>query len=354
MIIDGHLDLAWNALTLRRVLTNSISNIRIAETPDQWHREGTAMVSLPEMIKGKINIAFATIFAQPKGESPASITGYSSPEEAYNIAMQQVKWYEKIEQSNKIKIIRFASDLEDALINNKINLMLLMEGADPLRTIDDLAVFIDHGIRAIGPAWRKTRYAGGAGAPGPLTDEGRALLKEMDNKNIALDISHLSDMAIDEAIEIHNGPIFASHSNCRSITMKGINITPDSMYEKIAERQVEDKIIEQIASRKGTVGLVMYNPFIKANWNNSSGSLPLSTLMQHLNRIKEIGGIETAAIGSDLDGGVGVETTPDGLNTIADLQKIPQMMSDIDYSEKEIVAVKNGNLIRLMKMILKY
>lgn len=229
-----------------------------------------------------------------------------------------------------------------------------MEGADPLRTIDDLAVFIDHGIRAIGPAWRKTRYAGGAGAPGPLTDEGRALLKEMDNKNIALDISHLSDMAIDEAIEIHNGPIFASHSNCRSITMKGINITPDSMYEKIAERQVEDKIIEQIASRKGTVGLVMYNPFIKANWNNSSGSLPLSTLMQHLNRIKEIGGIETAAIGSDLDGGVGVETTPDGLNTIADLQKIPQMMSDIDYSEKEIVAVKNGNLIRLMKMILKY
>jgi membrane dipeptidase len=231
--------------------------------------------------------------------------------------------------------------------------MLLLEGADPLRTIDDLPIFIDHGIRAIGPAWRKTRYAGGAGAPGPLTDEGRALLKEMDKTNIALDISHLSDLAIDEAFAIYNGPIFASHSNCRSITMKNIKISSGSMHEKVAERQVDDRIIEKIALRKGTIGLVMYNPFIEASWNGNENLLPLSSLIPHLKRIIEIGGIETVAIGSDLDGGVGVESTPNGLNTIADLQKIPKMMSKNNYSDKEIMAVKNGNLIRVMEMIFK-
>jgi membrane dipeptidase len=353
MIIDGHLDLAWNALTLKRVLTDTISNIRNNETPEQWHREGTAMVSLPEMCKGNINIAFATIFAQPKGESPTSITGYSNPEEAYNIAMQQIKWYESMEQNKHFKIIRSLANLHDAQTNNKLNLMLLLEGADPLRTIDDLPIFIDHGIRAIGPAWRKTRYAGGAGAPGPLTDEGRALLKEMDKTNIALDISHLSDLAIDEAFAIYNGPIFASHSNCRSITMKNIKISSGSMHEKVAERQVDDRIIEKIALRKGTIGLVMYNPFIEASWNGNENLLPLSSLIPHLKRIIEIGGIETVAIGSDLDGGVGVESTPNGLNTIADLQKIPKMMSKNNYSDKEIMAVKNGNLIRVMEMIFK-
>lgn len=353
MIIDGHLDLAWNALTLKRELADTISNIRNNETPEQWHQEGTAMVSFPEMYKGNIKIAFATIFAQPEGDSPTSINGYSTPDEAYNIAMQQIKWYESMEQDNQLKIIRSITDLYDAQINNKLNLMLLIEGADPLRTIDDLAIFIDHGIRAIGPAWRKTRYAGGAGAPGPLTGDGRALLKEMDRKNIALDISHLSDLAIDEAIEIHNGSIFASHSNCRSITMKGIGYSSGSMYEKIAERQVDDRIIEKIALRKGTMGLVMYNPFIKATWKINDDLLPLSSLKPHIKRIIEIAGIETVAIGSDLDGGVGVETTPNELNTIADLQEIPKMMFDDNFSEREITAVKNGNLIRIMEMILK-
>jgi membrane dipeptidase len=135
--------------------------------------------------------------------------------------------------------------------------------------------------------------------------------------------------------------------------MKNIKISSGSMHEKVAERQVDDRIIEKIALRKGTIGLVMYNPFIEASWNGNENLLPLSSLIPHLKRIIEIGGIETVAIGSDLDGGVGVESTPNGLNTIADLQKIPKMMSKNNYSDKEIMAVKNGNLIRVMEMIFK-
>ncbi len=352
MIIDGHLDLAWNALTLQRNVSDTITNIRNSETPEQWHHEGTAMVSFPEMRLGNINIAYGTIFAQPYGESPTAQTGYNNPEEAYQIAIKQIEWYESMEQVGEINIIRTSADLDNSLTGNGTNLMLLMEGADPLRTVDDIDEFIDRGIRAIGPAWRKTRYTGGAGAPGPLTDDGRQLIKKMALKNIALDLSHLSDLAINEAIDIHHGVIFASHSNSRNITMRNTKIIPGEMSEKISERQVDDSIIEQIAKHNGTIGIVMYNPFIDATWNQQDNLLPLSSLLPHINRIKEIGGIETVSIGSDFDGGVGLEATPEEFNTIADLNKLSIILSENRFNQSEIDAIQSQNLIRLMRMIL--
>jgi membrane dipeptidase len=353
MIIDGHLDLAWNALTLKRQLSEDISKIRLNESPSPWHQEGTAMVSLPELHKGRINCAFATIFAQPKGTSPTSLTGYSNPDEAYHIAIQQLEWYEHMENAGKIKIIRNINDFNIAN-DNLLNVLLLMEGADPIRNENDFIEFTERGVRAIGLAWRQTRYAGGAGVPGPLTDDGRKLLKLMTAKNIALDLSHLSDLAINEAIDIHTGPIFASHSNSRYVTMSNVNIKSDTMLEKISERQLDDIIIEKIASRNGTIGLIMYNPFINANWNFGDDLLPLSSLLPHIIRIKEIAGINTLAIGSDLDGGVGVESTPNELNSVADLNKIMLMMKENHFSQKEIAAIKNGNLTRFIKSILDF
>ncbi len=340
MIIDGHLDLAWNAITLKRQLTDEILSIRNSEKPEPWHHEGTSMVSFPEMHKGNINIVFATIFAQPFGSTPTAQAGYKTADEAYNIALQQIKWYEDMENIGKIKVIRSSKGLEQ--INSGIlNVVLLMEGADPLRTVDDLDEFIEYGIRAIGPAWRMTRYAGGAGAPGPLTECGRQLLKKMSDKNIGLDLSHLSDLAMKEALKIHTGPVFASHSNCRTITMKNIEIKKDSMMEKIAERQLDDFTIEQIASRNGVIGLVMYNPFISAGWNVGDELLPLSSLLPHINHIKKIAGFSTIAIGSDLDGGVSLENTPQELNTIADLNKISELLKENNFSDNDVEAVNS-------------
>src|SRR5262249_26885753 len=98
-----------------------------------------------------------------------------------------------------------------------VGLVLLLEGADPLCRPTDLARWQRRGLRIVGPAWRATRYAGGTGARGPLTDLGRALLTEMERLGVILDISHLAEESFWQALERFGGPVIASHSNCRAL-----------------------------------------------------------------------------------------------------------------------------------------
>src|SRR5207245_8381114 len=92
----------------------------------------------------------------------------------------------------------------------------LMEGADPIETPSQLGAWTDRGVRIIGPAWGGTRYAGGTGAPGGLTELGRQLLKAMRRKKVILDLSHLADQAFGDAFAMWHGPIMASHANSRA------------------------------------------------------------------------------------------------------------------------------------------
>src|SRR5256885_2810818 len=95
--------------------------------------------------------------------------------------------------------------------------ILLLEGADPLRPPADVAAWHAAGLRIVGLAWRQTRFAGGTGAPGPLTENGVALVKELDRFNIIHDTSHLAEQSFWQLLELTSGPVIASPSNCRSI-----------------------------------------------------------------------------------------------------------------------------------------
>src|SRR5437667_10070966 len=98
----------------------------------------------------------------------------------------------------------------------KIAALLLMEGAAPIETPAQLGAWTDRGVRIIGPAWGRTRYSGGTGAPGGLTELGRQLLKAMRRKHVILDLSHMADQAVADAFALWRGPIIASHSNARA------------------------------------------------------------------------------------------------------------------------------------------
>src|SRR5437764_14656313 len=95
--------------------------------------------------------------------------------------------------------------------------IMLLEGADPLRTPADVAAWHSAGLRIVGLAWRQTRYAGGTGAPGPLTNDAIALVKELDRFGIIHDASHLAEQSFWQLLDLTDGPVIASHSNCRSI-----------------------------------------------------------------------------------------------------------------------------------------
>lgn len=309
MIVDGHLDLAINVVADGRDYTAPVAEIRAREA----RQDMQATVSLPELVRGDVGLVFATLFAEPEG-SPYSDGGYRTPDEAEAQAVEQLALYRRWEDEGRVRIVRTRGELaahrtawpDDA----RVGLLVLLEGADPIVRVDDLERWWDRGVRLIGPAWGATRYSGGSGAPGPLTPEGRELVAAMRERGVVLDTSHLSEESFWDAMEIGAHAVIASHSKARALVP--------------TDRQLSDDMIVAIGRSDGVVGLVLYNAFLDARWSGDP-SVTVTFRDQgraHLEHIAALIGWERVGIGSDLDGGLGLEETPEELDTVADLVAI--------------------------------
>src|SRR5206468_1934421 len=149
--------------------------------------------------------------------------------------------------------------------------VLLMEGADPVEAPSQLGAWTDRGVRIIGPAWGRTRYSGGTGAPGGLTDLGHQLLKAMRRKKVILDLSHMADEAVADAFLLWRGPIMASHSNARAIVP--------------GDRQITDATAAEIARRDGVTGISFYQSHLRA-----AGAASVDDVVRHAVHIAKAAG----------------------------------------------------------------
>jgi membrane dipeptidase len=165
-----------------------------------------------------------------------------------------------------------------------------------------------------------------------LTDLGPALLAEMARLGIALDVSHFSDRAFWEALSRYDGPVHASHNNCRALNPH--------------QRQLSDEQIRAVVERNGVIGIVPGCWQLKPGWRNgdSNESVSLADVLPHIDHICGIAGDSRhVGIGSDLDGGVGREGFAHDLDTIADLQKIAGLLRDRGYGAADVAAIMHGN-----------
>lgn len=296
--IDGHLDLAFNVQRNGRDLTLPLDELRTREAAT----EKEAMATLPELVAGGLDIVFATLFVLPgrHADSPGPTT-YDDPEEARTLALDQLALYERWEDEGRIRILRTREDLEGHLgtprAGRPLGVVVLMEGADPIRSPAELAWWVARGVRMVGPSWKRTRYAGGTGEPGGLTAEGRELIDAMSELGVALDVSHMAEEAFWEATRRHRGVVLASHSNARALV--------DS------DRQLSDEMLAGLAARDGVVGLVLADKFLRPGGNAVEGpAVGLADVARQARHVAGIVGWERVAIGSDFDGGFGRQETP--------------------------------------------
>jgi membrane dipeptidase len=241
-----------------------------------------------------------------------------------------------------VRIIRTSADL-DAVVTAEERgpgLVLLMEGADPIRSPQDLGWFVEQGVRIIGLAWGATRYSGGSHAPGPLTPLGCELLKEMAKSGAVLDTSHMSEEAFWQAMDVFDGQVIASHSNCRAIVP--------------GERQISDDMIRAIAERGGMIGLVLYNAFIRPDWRDGDprSEVTLADLLPHFEHIADLAGVDHIGLGTDLDGAGGLEVTPKEIDTAADLPRLAQVLRAAGYDEGTVTGIMGGNWHRMLRRML--
>jgi membrane dipeptidase len=221
-----------------------------------------------------------------------------------------------------------------------VGLVLLMEGADALRDPSELETWQRAGLRLLGPSWRATRYAGGTGEPGGLTDLGRELLREIDRLGMVLDMSHIAEESFWQALDIFSGLVIASHANCR------VYVPTD--------RQLTDEMIRAIAACDGVIGTVLFDGFVVDGWQRGSDvPVTLDDVVRHIDHVCQLtGSARHSAVGSDFDGGFGVESTPVEFDTVADLEKLAGALERRGYSQEDVAGVLGENWLRLLQRTL--
>jgi len=350
-IIDAHLDLSMNALEWNRDLKKSVQEIRQREAgmndkPDR----GKGMVSLPELRKGNIGLVVATQIARYVGPGSA-LPGWNSPEQAWAQTQGQLAWYTAMEKEGEMKQVTNRQELNmhialwnDTTIANEkkpVGFILSLEGADSLVDLSYLEKAYSYGLRAIGPAhYGPGRYSPGTGESGPLTNKGVELLKEMESLDMILDVTHLTDEAFKQAMDLYRGPVWASHHNCRALVHY--------------QRQLTDEQIKILIDRNAVIGGVLDAWMLKNDWIRGKSDpkeeeVNLERLIDHYDHICQLAGnSDHIAIGSDLDGMYGTEQSPYDMDTIADLQKLKDLLKARRYSTADTAKIFHGNWLRFL------
>lgn len=319
-IVDSHLDLAENVTLFGRDLTSSVSEIRRLEKRER----NQATVSLRELERGSVAVTFATItpgflIADVGEDFEPSSALYRTPEEAEVQALRQIELYENWENQGRVRLIKSVADLGHHLKlrqqDRKLGLVLLMEGADPIVQVADLSRWWQRGLRIIGLTFGDTKYGVGVAGrherfkQGGLTAEGLNLLTEMAAQGFIWDISHLTDEGIWKGLDLGFPRVCASHANVRALTP--------------TDRQLSDEVIRAVAGRDGVMGLVLYNGFLEPRWHGSKTThVTLEKFRRHAEHIANLTSWQHIGVGSDLDGGFGLEECPIEISTVADLYKV--------------------------------
>jgi membrane dipeptidase len=356
LIIDSHCDLAWNMECFGRDYSLSVNETRRREHGSRTVAVNEeTLIGYPEYQQGKIALIFGTLFAAPSRhrEGDWDRACYSNPDEAHALYWGQLDAYHELAESHpdEFCVISDRSALEQHLSawaapeleRRPVGLVVLMEGADGIRNADELAQWHSRGVRLIGLAWSGTRYSGGTKEPGPLTPEGRALLPAMAELGFVLDLSHMDEAAAFEALDRYDGALVATHVNCLAL-----------LPNFPTNRHFSDAILRRIIERGGVIGSVPLNSFLKPGWSRKNGSrreeVSLGTYVAHIDHVCQLAGDSLhAGIGSDFDGGFGLQSVPPEIDSVADLQKIVPLLELRGYSSNDVENIMGMNWARILR-----
>ena len=277
-------------------------------------------------------------------------------------------------------------DIERAHQQKKLAALMGIEGGHSIENdIHLLRDFYRLGVRYMTLSWSNTNeWADSSGDiddpkiqhHNGLTDFGKQVVLEMNRLGMMVDISHVADKTFWDAIATTKAPVIASHSSARALTNHPRNMTDDMLravaknggtvqvnfysgfvdenYRKVVEAQKKDMdaaIKAFVDQRKAEGKPVTYADYdgIQREWMAKIPRPPLKSLIDHIDHIAKVAGIDHVGLGSDFDGVSGA--TPQGIDSAADLPKITQALLDRGYSEKDIHKILGGNLLRVFREV---
>jgi membrane dipeptidase len=355
LIFDAHLDLSMNAMEWNRDIRLPLVEIRRREIgrtdlPDR----GNNTVCLPEMRRGRIGLCVATQIARYSARF-SRLPGWQSPEQAWAQTRGQLAWYRAMEEAGEIVQLRTWAEVSAhanlwrnaaSTARLPIGYLLSLEGADSILSPKHLEQSRAEGLIALGPVhYGPGIYGHGTDDEGPLTARGVELLKQMEDLQLILDVTHLCDESFYDALSRFRGAVWASHHNCRALADWN--------------RQLTDDQIRALVERGAVIGMAFDAIMMVHNWTHLRSkpgdfNLKLEKICEHIDHICQIAGnARHVGIGTDLDGGYGTEQTPMDLNSIADIATLSGPLAARGYKPADIDNIFAGNFLRFLKDNLK-
>lgn len=282
----------------------------------QWPEQfpGRDQVSPKQIRDLGANIVIVSAFA---GNQPVQDYGVTE------IEMWQHAWdYYRALPANEFYIVKELSDLDDTENQGKTGLIFHFEGIYQDLSVADLDKWHDQGLRSVGLTWAESSpYAGGNTDPTQgLTASGREIIDWCLQKNVLIDLSHMSELAFNQTADLLvSKPLLVSHANARVICSNG------------GDRNLSDEQLRRIGDSGGVVGIMFARSLVSGERQGS-----IADVIAHIKHVVDVAGIDSVAIGSDF-GGILSEPMITGLKKFRDLNKFRntiELQFGLDFSDK--------------------
>jgi len=293
-------------------------------------RNGDPQSDIPRFRDGGVDAQIFSIWISP---DTASSRYYSTAMRFLDTLKSQAG-----RNAKDMKLATKADSIDALNRQHKIAGVVVVEGGHCLEDkLENLTAFYNAGVRVMTITWNNsTSWAVSAkdaagGTKGGLSEFGKQVIRMMDSLGMIIDVSHVGPQTVSDILATSSNPIIASHSGAAALRNHYRNLT--------------DAQIRAIAQRGGVIGVVFYPTFLV-----SSGTARLENVLQHIDYIKNLVGVDYVALGSDFDG---IETTPVGLEDVTKFPAITEALLQRGYSRQDVRKILGENFMRVFRSVCK-
>jgi membrane dipeptidase len=357
-VVDGHADTPQFLLDLGTDLT----------------QRGEQMVDLPKARQGGLGGEFFSIWVDPEVYRARPARRALDLIDAVRLQVER--------HPRELSLARTAADVVAAQNEGKLAVLMGIEGGHALEgDLRMLRNFHRLGVRYMTLTWSNTNELGdssgdldkpGVKHHGGLSAFGRQLVAEMNRLGMLVDVSHVADKTFFDTLEVARAPVMASHSSCRALTRHPRNMT-DEMLRAVARngglvmvnffsafvdedfrkayealRPEQDKAVAAINEKYKDDVAARTRAWFAAG-REIAGRIPrppLKSLIDHIEHVARVAGLDHVGIGSDFDG---ISSLPQGIDSAADLPKIATELRKRGFAQGEVAKIFSGNILRVMR-----